>query len=97
MEEIQQPQINDVWETPLRANRLSPLPLLQLTEGMPCRDAAAMLASTQALFRSGAMVIHTLGCTMRMQIASQSETLAHIQPMFGVLSGGNCEWSQKFF
>ena len=43
MEEIQQPQINDVWETPLRANRLSPVPLLQLTEGMPCRDAAAML------------------------------------------------------
>jgi hypothetical protein len=56
LEEIQQPQINDVWETPLRANRLSPLPLLQLTEGMPCRDAAAMLginAGTLQKWRNG--------------------------------------------
>lgn len=39
-----------------RPNRLSPLPLLRMTDGMPCREAAAMLgvnAGTLQKWRNG--------------------------------------------
>tara|TARA_R110000868_G_scaffold347228_2_gene608292 strand:+ start:254 stop:520 length:267 start_codon:yes stop_codon:yes gene_type:complete len=41
METINEQNVVDVWRE--RPNRLSPLPLLKLTEGMPCRDGASML------------------------------------------------------
>jgi len=44
MEENEATNVVDVWsDARERPNRLSPLPLLLLTEGMPCRDGASML------------------------------------------------------
>lgn len=57
------PEINNVWQDAPRvtqqrerANRLSPLPLVRIVEGMPCRDGAAMLginAGTLQKWRNG--------------------------------------------
>jgi hypothetical protein len=60
MQEEAQPSILDVWSEDHtlreRPTRLSPLPLLNLTDGMTCRDAAAMLginAGTLQKWRNG--------------------------------------------
>ena len=54
----QLPAIVNLWHNKQRdkPNRLSPLPLLRMTDHMPCRDAAAMLginAGTLQKWRNG--------------------------------------------
>jgi hypothetical protein len=57
----QTPNIINIWQDEslakrLRPNRLSPSPLLRITDGMACRDAAAMLginAGTLQKWRNG--------------------------------------------
>jgi hypothetical protein len=56
------PAVNNIWresntkQTRERPIRLSPVPLIQMVEGMPCREAAAMLgvnAGTLQKWRNG--------------------------------------------
>lgn len=55
------PSINNPWDTDNKSSRdkpqrLSPLPLLRITEDMPCREAAAFLginAGTLQKWRNG--------------------------------------------
>jgi len=56
---VNEPSVNNVWHGKTyreRPQRLSPEPLVKLVDGMPCRDAAALLginAGTLQKWRNG--------------------------------------------